>query len=61
MLPGAWLLGALVGASAPALSESAIVSALWVLGLGALLALDSKLSPRSRARSRHVWVSTTGS
>jgi urease accessory protein len=45
VLPGAWLLGALVGAAAPLVEESAVVSAVWVLGLGALLALDVKLSP----------------
>jgi hydrogenase/urease accessory protein HupE len=47
VLPGAWLLGGCVGASAPPVAESAIASALWVLGLGALLALDAGLSPRA--------------
>jgi hydrogenase/urease accessory protein HupE len=49
VLPGAWLAGALAGAPAPAVTESAVVSALWVLALGALLALDAKLSPRAVA------------
>jgi urease accessory protein len=42
-LPGSWLASALVGAAAPAAADSAIVSAAWVLALGAMLALDVKL------------------
>ena len=46
VLPAGWLVGALLGSLAPAVSESAVASAAWVLGLGALLALDLKLSLR---------------
>ncbi len=47
VLPGAWLIAALAGSAAPAVAENAVATALWVLGLGALLALDAKLSPRA--------------
>jgi hydrogenase/urease accessory protein HupE len=47
VLPCAWLIAALVGSLTPAVAESAVAAALWVLGLGALLALDAKLSPRA--------------
>jgi urease accessory protein len=45
-LPGAWLLGGLVGLSASATNGSPFVSSLWFLLLGGLLALDARLSPR---------------
>jgi hydrogenase/urease accessory protein HupE len=47
VLPGAWLIAALAGSATPTVAESAVATALWVLGLGALLALDAKLSPRA--------------
>jgi hydrogenase/urease accessory protein HupE len=46
VLPGAWLVGALFGAAAPLVEESAVVSAVWVLALGSLLAFDVKLPLR---------------
>ena len=49
VLPAGWLLGALAGASRPQLDEPALAPALWLIALGALLALDVKLSPRSVA------------
>ena len=45
-LPAAWLLGGLIGISAAATNGNAIVSAVWFLLLGGLLALDTKLSLR---------------
>ena len=47
VLPAAWLLGGLVGLAASASNGSAIVSAVWFLVIGGLLALDAKLSLRS--------------
>jgi urease accessory protein len=48
VLPGAWLLGGLVGlAAASATSGSTVVSALSFLGLGGLLATDAKLPLRA--------------
>ena len=44
VLPGAWLLGGLAGLAASASNGNAIVSAVWFLLLGGLLALDAKLS-----------------
>ena len=46
VLPGAWLLGGLVGLAASASNGSAIVSAVWFLVMGGLLAADAKLSLR---------------
>ena len=46
VLPAAWLLGALSGLAASATNGSAIVSAVWFLLMGGLLALDAKLSLR---------------
>ena len=46
VLPGAWLLGGLAGLAASASNGSAIVSAVWFLLMGGLLALDTKLSLR---------------
>ena len=46
VLPGAWLLGGLLGSTAPATNASAIVSSIWFLLLGGLLAADAKLSLR---------------
>jgi hydrogenase/urease accessory protein HupE len=46
VLPAAWLLGGLLGLAASASNGNAIVSALWFLLLGALLAADAKLSLR---------------
>jgi hydrogenase/urease accessory protein HupE len=45
-LPLAWLFGALVGAAAPLVADNAIASAVWLIALGGLLALDLKLTPR---------------
>jgi urease accessory protein len=39
-LPGAWLLGGLLGMTAPATPGSGLVSAVWLMALGALLAAD---------------------
>jgi urease accessory protein len=44
VLPGAWLLGGLVGLTASAMNGSAVLSALWFLLLGGLLAANAKLS-----------------
>jgi hydrogenase/urease accessory protein HupE len=44
LLPGAWLLGGLIGASASATSGHVILSATWFLLLGGLLAANAKLS-----------------
>jgi len=46
VLPGAWLLGGLAGLAASATNGNAIVSAVWFLLIGGLLALDAKLSLR---------------
>ncbi len=46
VLPGAWLLGGLLGLSTSATNGSAIVSSMWFLLLGGLLALDARLSVR---------------
>jgi urease accessory protein len=45
-LPAGWLLGGLIGTSAGATNGNAIVSAVWFLLLGGLLAADTKLSLR---------------
>ena len=49
VLPGAWLVAALVGAAAPTVADSPVVAAAWLLGLGALLALDAKVPLRATA------------
>lgn len=46
VLPGAWLLGGCLGLSASAASGSALVSAIWFLLLGGLLAANVRLSLR---------------
>ncbi len=46
VLPGAWLLGGLLGLNAAATNGSGVVSAIWFLLLGGLLAADAKLSVR---------------
>jgi len=46
VLPAAWLLGGLIGLAASASNGNAIVSAVWFLLLGGLLAADAKLSLR---------------
>ena len=46
VLPGAWFLGGLVSLTAAATNSSAMLSALWFLLLGGLLAADAKLSLR---------------
>jgi urease accessory protein len=46
-LPAAWLLGGLIGTGAAARSGSPVVSAVWFLLLGVLLASDAKLSLRA--------------
>ena len=43
-LPIAWLVGGLLGVSASAANDSALLSALWFVALGGLLAADAKLS-----------------
>jgi len=45
VLPSTWLLGGFLGLTAPATSGSALVSSLWLLLLGGLVAADAKLSP----------------
>jgi urease accessory protein len=47
VLPGAWLLGGLAGLAASTSNGSAVVSAVWFLAMGGLLALDAKLSLRA--------------
>ncbi|HSP96298.1 MAG TPA: HupE/UreJ family protein [Candidatus Dormibacteraeota bacterium] len=44
-LPGAWLLGSLVGMTTAGAVGGNVVSALWLIALGALLAADLTLSP----------------
>jgi urease accessory protein len=44
VLPGAWLVGGLLGLTASATNGSAAVSSMWFLLLGGLLAADAKLS-----------------
>ena len=46
-LPVAWLLGGLLGLTVAASNGNAILSALWFLLLGGLLAVDAKLSLRA--------------
>jgi hydrogenase/urease accessory protein HupE len=46
VLPAAWLFGSLLGLAASASNGNAIVSAVWFLLLGGLLAADAKLSLR---------------
>ena len=43
-LPIAWLLGGLLGVTVSAANDSALLSSLWFVVLGALLAADAKLS-----------------
>jgi len=45
-LPAAWPLGGLLGLTSSASNGNAILSAIWFLLLGGLLAGDAKLSPR---------------
>jgi len=44
VLPSAWLLGGLLGLTASATNGSVILSSIWFLLLGGLLAADAKLS-----------------
>ncbi len=44
VLPGAWLLGGLLGLTASAANGSAVLSSLWFLLLGGLLVANAKLS-----------------
>ena len=46
VLPSAWLLGGLLGSTASATNGSAVLSSIWFLLLGGLLAADAKLSLR---------------
>jgi urease accessory protein len=46
VLPAAWLFGGLIGLAASASNGNAIVSSVWFLLLGGLLAADAKLSLR---------------
>ncbi|HVP54827.1 MAG TPA: HupE/UreJ family protein [Candidatus Eisenbacteria bacterium] len=46
VLPAAWLLGGSIGLAASASNGSAIISAVWFLLVGGLLAADAKLSLR---------------
>src|SRR5574337_647485 len=43
VLPGAWLLGGLLGLTTAVTNESALVSSLWFLLLGGLVAADARL------------------
>jgi urease accessory protein len=45
-LPATWLLGSLLGLTASATSGSAVLSSLWFLLLGGLVAADARLSLR---------------
>ena len=47
VLPSAWLLGALLGLTAAATQGSTVLSSVWFLLLGGLLAADAKLSLRA--------------
>jgi urease accessory protein len=44
VLPGAWLLGGFLGLTAQATTGNAVLSSMWFLLLGGLLAADAKLS-----------------
>ena len=46
VLPGAWLLGGLLGLTASAMNGSAVLSSIWFLLLGGFVAADAKLSLR---------------
>jgi len=46
-LPGAWLLGGLLGLKVSAMTGNAILSAIWFLLLGGLLAANAKLPLRA--------------
>ena len=46
-LPAAWMLGGLLGLTASAANGSAVLSSLWFLLLGGLVAADAKLSLRA--------------
>jgi len=46
VLPSAWLLASLLGMTMAAISGSALISAVWLLALGALLAIDLALPLR---------------
>lgn len=46
VLPAAWLLGGLIGLAASSSNGNAIMSAVWFLLLGGLLAADARLSLR---------------
>ncbi len=46
VLPGAWLLGGLVGLTASAMKGGVVLSAIWFLLLGGLLGADANLSLR---------------
>jgi len=48
-LPCAWLLGSFVGLVAIMPQSNASMSAVWLLGLGVLVALDAKLPPAATA------------
>jgi hydrogenase/urease accessory protein HupE len=49
VLPSAWLFGAVFGLTASATNGSAVLSSMWFLLLGGLLAADAKLSLRATA------------
>jgi hydrogenase/urease accessory protein HupE len=49
VLPCAWLLGSLAGLGAAAVAGSGVVSAVWFLLVGGLVAADAKLSVRAMA------------
>jgi hydrogenase/urease accessory protein HupE len=46
VLPGAWLLGGLCGLTSGAMNSSLVLSSIWFLLLGGLLAADARLSLR---------------
>ena len=47
VLPGAWLLGGLLGLTISSMSGPTVLSAIWFLVLGGLLAANAKLSVRA--------------
>ncbi len=46
VLPGAWLLGGLIGLTASATNGSAVLSSIWFLLLGGLLVANARISLR---------------
>jgi urease accessory protein len=46
VLPGTWLLGSLLGTTTAATAGSGVVSAIWLMALGVLLAANARLPLR---------------